>query len=70
MVSNRRPFRFNFVLENRKKSQGAKSGEYGGWGITENFVFHQKLLGEDSSVRRCFVMVKKPGLFFWVRTAV
>ena len=34
MVSNRRPFIFNFIFGNRKKSQGAKSGEYGGWGTT------------------------------------
>jgi hypothetical protein len=33
MVSNRRPFRFNFIFGN-KKSQGVKSGEYGGWGMT------------------------------------
>jgi hypothetical protein len=31
-VSNRRPFSFNFMFGNRKKSQGAKSGEYGVWG--------------------------------------
>jgi len=51
------------LLGNRKKSQGAKSGEYDGWGITETFVFRQKLVGEDGSVRRCVVIVKKPGLF-------
>jgi len=28
-----------------------------------NFVFLQKLMGEDGSVRRCVVMVKQPGLF-------
>jgi len=27
MVSNRCPFSFNFIFGNRKKSQGAKSGE-------------------------------------------
>jgi hypothetical protein len=27
------------------------------------FVFRQKMLGEDGSVRRGFVMVKQPGLF-------
>jgi hypothetical protein len=30
MVSNRRPFSFNFIFRNRKKSHGTKSGEYGG----------------------------------------
>jgi hypothetical protein len=34
MVSNRRPFSFNFIFGNRKKSQGAKSREYGGWWMT------------------------------------
>jgi hypothetical protein len=34
MVSNRHLFSFNFVFGNSKKSQGAKSGEYGGWGMT------------------------------------
>jgi len=28
-----------------------------------HIVFRQKLLGEDGSVRRGFVMVKQPGLF-------
>jgi hypothetical protein len=32
----------------------------GGW---QPFVFHQKLLGDDGSVRRGVVMVKQPGLF-------
>jgi len=33
MVSNRCPFSFSFIFENRRKSQGAKSGEYGVWCI-------------------------------------
>ena len=39
MVSNRRPFSFNFIFENRKNSQGAKSGEYSGWGMTAILFF-------------------------------
>jgi hypothetical protein len=39
VVSNRRPFRFKFICGNRKKSHGAKSGEYGGWGMTATFYF-------------------------------
>jgi len=39
MVSNRHPFSFNFIFGNRKKSQGAKSGEYGGWGMTAILLF-------------------------------
>ena len=38
MVSNRHPFSFNFGFGNTKKSQGAKSGEYGGWGY-QKFCF-------------------------------
>jgi hypothetical protein len=33
VVSNWRPFSFDFILANNK-SQGAKSGEYSGWGIS------------------------------------
>jgi len=32
-------------------------------GDDSHFVFRQKLLGEDRSVRRGVVMVKQPGLF-------
>jgi len=32
-------------------------------GDNSNFVFRQKLVGEDGSVSRCVVMVKQPGLF-------
>ena len=32
-------------------------------GGKSNFVFRQKLVGEDGSVRRGVVMVKQPGLF-------
>jgi len=30
-----------------------------------NFVFRQKLVGEDGSVRRSFVMVKQPGIYVY-----
>ena len=39
MVSNQHPFNFNSIFGNRKKSQGAKSGEYGGWGMTAILFF-------------------------------
>jgi len=32
-------------------------------GDNSNFVFRQKLVGEDGSVRQCVVMVKQAGLF-------
>jgi hypothetical protein len=68
MESNWRPFSFNFVFGNKKKSQGVKSGECGRWGDVSRYVFHQKVLGEDWGVRRGVVMLKQPGLFspeFW-----
>jgi hypothetical protein len=34
MVSNQLHFSFSFISGNRKKSQGVKSWEYGGWGMT------------------------------------
>jgi hypothetical protein len=39
MVSKRRPFSFNFIFRNRKKSQGAKSGEYVVLGMTAIWFF-------------------------------
>ena len=33
MAVKRRPFKVLFIFRNRKKSHGAMSGEYGGWGI-------------------------------------
>jgi hypothetical protein len=47
MVLNRRSYSFNFTFVNRKESQGAKSGEYVGWGMTAIWFFRQKLLDED-----------------------
>jgi len=39
-------------------NQGSTAG-----GDNSNFVFRQKLVGEDRSVRRGVVVVKQPGLF-------
>ena len=33
MAVKRRPFKVLYFFGNRKKSHGAMSGEYGGWGI-------------------------------------
>jgi hypothetical protein len=62
-VSNRRPFSFNLIFGNSKKSQGAKSGEYGGVGDDSHLLFRQKVLGDNGSMRRGFVMANQPGLF-------
>ena len=42
-VAKRRPFMGLFNLGNRKKSQGAKFGEYGGWGMITVFFLAKKL---------------------------
>jgi hypothetical protein len=42
MVSNQCPFSFNFISGNRQKSQDAKSGEYGEWGIKAILFFARK----------------------------
>jgi hypothetical protein len=39
MGSNRRPFSLNLIFGNRNKSQGAKSGDCGGWGMTAVLYF-------------------------------
>ena len=44
IVANRRPFIGLFNLGKRKKSQGAKSGEYGGWGMMIVLFLAKKLL--------------------------
>jgi hypothetical protein len=36
---NRRPFNFNFIFGNRKKSQGVKSWKHGGWGMIAILFF-------------------------------
>ena len=42
IVAKRRPLMDLFNLGNRNKSQGAKSGEYGGWGMITVFFFWPK----------------------------
>ena len=62
MVLNRRPFNFSFIFGNGKKSRCQVRGVR--WvGANNSFVFRQKLVGEDGSVKRGDVMVKQPGLF-------
>jgi hypothetical protein len=58
MLSKWRPFSFNIILGNRKKSQGAKSGECGWWGMTAILCF-----ARNGSVIWEVVMVKQSGLF-------
>jgi hypothetical protein len=62
MISNRRPFSFNFIFGNRKNSGCQIRGERR-VGDDSHLVFRQKLLGEDGNLRRGVVMVKQPGTF-------
>ena len=58
MVSNRCPFSFSFIFGNRKKSQGAKLRDCGGWGVV-TILFSAR----NCCVRTEVFMVKQPGLF-------
>jgi len=62
VVSKRRPFSRNFILGNRKKSQGVRSGE---WEGEDHFnVFDSPELSNDKRyVNRRVVMVEKPIVF-------
>jgi hypothetical protein len=70
LVSNRRPFSFNFIFGNRKKYHGAKSGEYGGWGMIV-ILFFARNCWARTEVRRGDVIVKQPCLFsqFWATSS-
>jgi hypothetical protein len=50
MVRNRRPFSLNFIFGNRKKSQGAKTGENGGWGMTAILFFNSVKFNADDAL--------------------
>jgi hypothetical protein len=63
VIPNRRPFSFSFIFENGKNYRVPNQGCTVGGGNDSHFVFGQKLLGENGSVRRGVVMVKQPGLF-------
>ena len=34
-----RPFKVHFIFGNKKKSHGAMSGEYGGWGFVRDDIY-------------------------------
>jgi hypothetical protein len=46
-ISKRRPFSFIFNLGKKVKSQGAKSGEYGGWGTTNMLLVTNSVVFRD-----------------------
>ena len=64
MVSNRHPLSFNFIFGNRKKSQGAKLGEYGGWGMTAILFFSSVQFSADVDVLLLLVSCQDPGQKF------
>ena len=57
--SNLVPFKADFIFGNKKKSHGARSGEYGGCSNTAILVLRQKRL--DGVVCRRVVLVKNRG---------
>ena len=54
IVANLRPFMGLFNFGKRKKSQGAKSGEYGGWGMMIVLFLAKKLLTSNDVLERSF----------------
>jgi len=68
MVSNLRPFIRSYSLGKRKKSQVARSGEYGGIGDHCHVVLGQKLRNFKGPVSRSIVVVDNEVLllpFLW-----
>lgn len=66
MSSNVFPFSTIFNWEKNQKSQGARSGEYGGCWITVHAVFCQKTLHGKSRMRgRIVVMQRASSSFLW-----
>jgi len=61
MVSNWRHFSFSFIFGNRKESQGAKSGEYSGWGMTAIFFFSSVQFSADIDALLLLVNCQDPG---------
>jgi hypothetical protein len=61
MVSNRRPFSFNYIFVNRKKSQGAKSGAT----TTQQGILkrQESQSDETSSQKKGIPCLSLPGIF-------
>ena len=64
IVAKRRPFMGLFNLGNRKKSQGAKSGEYGGWGMITLLFLAKKLRTSNDEWAGALSWCKSHELFF------
>ena len=64
-VIKKASFQFQFQFWNNEKSQGAKSGEYGGWFNTETRFpkKSQTLTDNQWSVTRCIIMQQR---IFWI----
>jgi hypothetical protein len=58
--SNRHPFSMDFSLMRRKKSDGTRSGECGGWGTSVVLSFVKKITNQKGRMSRSLVMMEQP----------
>ncbi|UYV66892.1 hypothetical protein LAZ67_4003248 [Cordylochernes scorpioides] len=59
-VAKRRPFMGLFSLGNKRKSQGGRSGEYGGCGFISVLFLAKKVAHKQQCVSRGVIVVQKP----------
>jgi hypothetical protein len=52
MLVKRWPFKVLFIFGNNKKSYGAISGEYGGWGMTTVLFLAKKLRTSNDKIQQ------------------
>jgi hypothetical protein len=52
MLVKRRPFKVFFIFGNKKKSHGAITGEYGGWGMTTVLFLAKKLRSSNDEIQQ------------------
>jgi hypothetical protein len=52
MLVKRRSFKVFLIFGNKKKSQGALSGEYGGWGMTTVLFLAKKLRTSNDKIQQ------------------
>jgi hypothetical protein len=52
MLVKRRPLKVFFIFGNKKKSHGAISGEYGGWGMTTVLFLAKQLRTINDEVQQ------------------
>jgi hypothetical protein len=52
MLVKQRSFKVFFIFENKKKSHGAISGKYSGWGITTVLFLAKKLCTSNNKIQQ------------------